>query len=197
MARKKRKQKRKRKPKQEPYPGWMWMVFGLAIGLSVAFAIFLKYRDLLQPPPAVAGQPASLAEPMAAEPAPVADSVQPAAAEAEEEPRFNFYELLPSFEVVVPEEESAVSGDVEGPAIEDPGIYVLQAGSFADAADADRRRAELALLGIESRIQRVIIDNRAYHRVLIGPNSDLDELNRIHSRLRAARIDAFTIRLGD
>ncbi len=197
MVRKKRKLKRKRKPKQEPYPGWMWMVFGLAIGLSVAFAIFLKYRELVQPPPAVAGQPASLAEPMAAEPAPVADSVQPAVAEAEAEHRFNFYDMLPSFEVVVPEEESDVSRDVDGPAIEDPGIYVLQAGSFADAADADRRRAELALLGIESRIQRVMIDDRTYHRVRIGPTSDLDELNRIRSQLRAARIEVLRIRLGD
>ncbi len=197
MARKKRKQKRKRKTKQEPYPGWMWMVFGLAIGLSVAFAIFLKYRELVQTPTAVAGQPASLVEPMAAEPAPVADSVQPAVAEAEAEHRFDFYDLLPKFEVVVPEEESDVSRDVDGLAIEDPGIYVLQAGSFADAADADRRRAELALLGIESRIQRVMIDDRSYHRVRIGPTSDLDELNRMRSRLRAARIEVLRIRLGD
>jgi hypothetical protein len=50
------KQKRKRKPvrkrkarrstrQQNDYPGWMWMLFGLAIGLSVAFAIFMKDRD--------------------------------------------------------------------------------------------------------------------------------------------------------
>ena len=61
----------------------------------------------------------------------------------------------------------------------------------------DRRRAELALHGIESQIQRVMIDDRTYHRVRIGPTDDLDELNLLRSRLRAAQIDVLRIRLGD
>ena len=79
----------------------------------------------------------------------------------------------------------------------EPGLYVLQAGSFSRYEDADRRRAELALQGIESSIQRVTIDDRTYHRVRIGPIDDLDELNMLRSRLRAARIDVLRIRLGD
>ena len=51
--------------------------------------------------------------------------------------------------------------------------------------------------GIESKIQRVTIDDRTYHRVRIGPIDDLDELNVLRSRLRAAQIDALRIRLGD
>ena len=38
MARK----KHNRKFRHEPYPGWMWLVFGLTIGLSVSFAIYVK-----------------------------------------------------------------------------------------------------------------------------------------------------------
>ena len=82
-------------------------------------------------------------------------------------------------------------------AIVEPGLYVLQAGSFSRYEDSDRRRAELALQGIESSIQRVTIDDRTYHRVRIGPIDDLDQLNMLRSRLRAARIDALRIRLGD
>jgi cell division protein FtsN len=73
----------------------------------------------------------------------------------------------------------------------------LQAGSFAALADADRRRAELALLGLESRIQRVSIDDKTFHRVRIGPVSDLDELNLIRNQLRQAKIDVLRIRLAE
>jgi cell division protein FtsN len=105
--------------------------------------------------------------------------------------------MLPNFEVVIPESESDVSADHEPRAIVDPGVYVLQAGSFSEFVDADRRRATLAMQGIESRIQRVTIDDKTYHRVRIGPIDDLDELNILRSRLRAANIDVLRIRLGD
>jgi cell division protein FtsN len=74
---------------------------------------------------------------------------------------------------------------------------VLQAGSFSRYEDADRRRANLAMQGIESIVQRVTIDDKTYHRVRIGPIDDLDELNILRARLRAANIDVLRIRLGD
>ena len=85
----------------------------------------------------------------------------------------------------------------EPQAIEEPGTYILQAGSFSTPQDADRRRAELALQGIESYVQRARVNNRNYHRVYIGPIDDLDELNVTRSRLRAAKIDVMRIRIGD
>jgi cell division protein FtsN len=204
MAKRKKKRAparaRSRKKQQEDYPGWMWMIFGLAIGLSVAFAIYMKDRRETMPLQSVAQQPASMSgpmerEPVATNPEPVADAT--AAAEEKAEPRFSFYNMLPSFEVVIPEEESDVSRDREVEAIQEPGTYVLQAGSFAALADADRRRAELALLGLESRIQRVSIDDKTFHRVRIGPVSDLDELNLIRNQLRQAKIDVLRIRLAE
>ena len=39
----KRKRRRSSKSRNEPqYPGWLWMLFGLSLGLSVAFAIYVK-----------------------------------------------------------------------------------------------------------------------------------------------------------
>ena len=177
------------------------MLFGLAIGLSVAFAIYMKEKQTIELEQPIARQPASMALPMQEEMAPIADAAPPVEsgteAQTEEEPRFTFYSMLPSFEVIIPEEEADVSRDIEIEAVEQLGTYVLQAGSFRDIADADRRRAELAFLGIESRIQKVSIDERRFHRVRIGPMRDLDTLNRIRSRLRAADIDVLRIRLGD
>lgn len=171
------------------------MLFGLAIGLSVAFAIFMKDREADVPVRTAAQQPASMASTIEQS----VQTVEPADAEPEEpaEQRFDFYEMLPNFEVVIPEQETNVSRDTQKAAVVQPGIYVLQAGSFTDFEDADRRRAQLALQGIESRIQRVTIDDKTYHRVRIGPTNDLDELNRLRNRLKAANIDVLRIRLGD
>ena len=191
MAKKRSKRRRTPSTKQE-YPGWLWMIFGLAIGLSVALAIYV--RDRGPAPPPTARQPASLDSA-------IDDNGEGARTETplpeQKESRFTFYDMLPNFEVVIPEQEPEVTVDVEPRAVVTPGLYILQAGSFTRFEDADRRRAELALQGIESTIQRVSIDDRTYHRVRIGPTDDLEELNLLRSRLRAAKIDAIRIRLGD
>jgi cell division protein FtsN len=190
----KRRGKRRRTPaRKQEYPGWVWMLFGLAIGLSVAFAIYVHDRQPASPPP-VARQPASL------ESAIDDNGENPASAAVPEEPgesRFTFYDMLPNFEVVIPEQEPDVKADTEPRAIVKPGLYILQAGSFTRFEDADRRRAQLALQGIESAIQRVTIDDKTYHRVRIGPMDDLEELNMLRARLRAANIDVIRIRLGE
>ena len=200
MAKKRSKRRRSTAKKQE-YPGWVWMLFGLAIGLSVAFAIYVRDREPA-PPPVAARQPASLESAIDRNGETVAE--QETRRESPEEPseeaqesRFTFYDMLPNFEVVIPEQEPDVTADVEPRAVVQPGLYILQAGSFTLFEDADRRRAELALHGVESTIQRVTIDDKTYHRVRIGPTDNLDELNMLRSRLRAAKIDAIRIRLGE
>jgi cell division protein FtsN len=194
MAKTKRKRRRKPAPrkKQQEYPGWLWMLFGLGIGLSVALAIYMKDRE-----PAVAMQPEKPTPASMTSTLTDGSEVEAAAPEEQPERRFDFYDMLPNFEVIIPEQERDVRRDKGPQAVELPGTYVLQAGSFIEYADADRRRAQLALQGIESRIQRVTIDDKTYHRVRIGPTRDLDELNRLRSRLHQADIDVLRIRLGD
>lgn len=183
--------KRSSRSRQQDYPGWAYGMFGLAVGLSVAAAVWFSDRR-----PAAA-QDAGAREPVSLE-SPLDDNGETrSATPAREGKRFEFYDMLPNFEVIVPEQEPNVAADTEPKAVVKPGIYVLQAGSFTTYADADRRRAELALQGIQSTIQRVTIDDRTYHRVRIGPTSDLDELNLLRSRLREAEIDVLRIRLGD
>lgn len=164
------------------------MMFGLAIGLAVAFAIYINDRT-----------PGVPVRPVAERQSNVDDNSEQAAKQLEEPPeaRFDFYNLLPKFEVIIPEQEPDVQLETGPQAVVEPGIYVLQAGSFGEYKDADRRRATLALQGIESRIQRVTIDDKTYHRVRIGPIDDLNELNVLRSRLREAKIDVLRIRLGD
>ena len=185
--------RRRRKRKQNDFPGWVWMLFGLGIGLSVALAIYINDRTMPTPLQPVANRPESAEQPAS----PAVDDNGEAFQAAARPKRFDFYDMLPNFEVIVPEQEPDVSHDTEPQAVVIPGVYVLQAGSFSSFPDADRRRAELALHGIESRVQRVTIDDKTYHRVRIGPIDDLDELNILRSRLRQAQIDVLRIRLGD
>ena len=112
--------------------------------------------------------------------------------------KYDFYQMLPNFEVVVPEKDKDVKRDPPAAAkIERPGVYVLQAGSYRNEADADRVRAQLALQGVDARVQRVAVDADVWHRVRIGPISNLEELNKVRRQLRAAEVDALVIRVGD
>ena len=112
--------------------------------------------------------------------------------------KYDFYQILPNFEVVVPEKDKDVTRDLPSAAkIERPGVYVLQAGTYRKEADANRVRAQLALQGIEAKVQRVAVDADVWHRVRIGPISNLDELNKLRRQLQAADVDALVIRIGD
>jgi cell division protein FtsN len=99
--------------------------------------------------------------------------------------------------VVIPEKDKDVHRDLRPAPETRPGTYVLQAGSYRNFADADRIRAQLALQGVESKVQKVTVDTDTWHRVRIGPITNLEQLNRIRTRLRQADVDALVIRVGD
>jgi cell division protein FtsN len=171
--------------RREGFSGWTGLFIGLVLGLSVGLALYLF--DPRDP-----GLPEATVEP-ASPPGPASASES-----ATEEPaeRYDFYQMLPNFEVVVPEKEVVVRPDAPE-AAEKKGAYVLQAGSYRKFADADRVRAQLALQGIESNVQRVAIDSDTWHRVRIGPITDPAELDRVRTRLKEAEVDFLVVRVGD
>ena len=188
--------RRRSRSRAKGAPGWVWMLFGLGLGLTVAVLVYLDGQQPAGPPVAVT----VTAPPPAETPVPTAPASTSADTGEGDGMQFEFYDMLPRFEVVLPETELEARPDVPDttePVLEAPGRYVLQAGSFRAEADAEGRRASLALLGIESSIQRVTIDTDEYHRVRIGPTSDLDSLNGIRTRLWDAEIEVLLIKLPD
>jgi cell division protein FtsN len=175
---------KRNRARREGFSGWTGLFIGLVAGLGVGLALYLF--DPREPPPAAAPGAGQAAVPASA------------SASAAEEPaeRYDFYEMLPNFEVVVPEKEVVMPPDAPESA-EKKGAFVLQAGSYRKFEDADRVRAQLALQGIESNVQRVAIDADTWHRVRIGPISDPAELERVRTRLKEAEVDFLVVRVGE
>jgi len=123
-----------------------------------------------------------------------------------EHSNFEFYQVLKHDRVVVPSEDS--NGRLPLPKITRPSplpmiasstklpVFILQAGSFRRHADADQRKASLALLGIQSSIQKVVIkDNQIWHRVQVGPYDDVAQINEMREFLHSNKIDTLLMRI--
>jgi len=215
--------RRKRRRKLSP---WVGVISGLLLGLFVAFLVFLKMQTPPEPPaffqeslPPPAEETRADAP---AETAPVVEKETPQTPPAPPKPRFDFYTLLPEMEVVVPDEEVAPPPPAAAPqykaaaskpaAPQEPArpaatatpakkstpaeTYLLQVGSFRNGEQAERFRAELALLGLQTSIQKVTIDNKdTYHRVRVGPFHDTGSLNTARKRLAKQGIESTVIKI--
>lgn len=107
-------------------------------------------------------------------------------------PRFDFYTLLP-------EEELQLTTPSEGAAAqrEEPSVYqqyILQAGSFRRPEDADRRKGELAFMGLESEVERSENDSGVWYRVYIGPFESRSDMARARSLAAQADIDTLLLK---
>jgi cell division protein FtsN len=156
---------------------------GLAVGLTVALFVWLQgQRELPVDAEVVA-------------PVPATPEVAPAEEEIDPADQLVFYEMLPSYEVHVPDEQPSRSTDA--PPIAKPGLYVIQAGSSRNRANAELERDRLGKQGIEATIQKVTIDGDEWHRVIIGPSRDLAWINSMREKLRAAKVTFRTYALGE
>jgi cell division protein FtsN len=168
------------------------MLFGLGLGLTIAIGVYLRAPSGARP----AAAPDRTTSTPAAKPAGrPASRVAASERDKPAENRFEFYEILPQYEVVVPDEKPPATGNARPRPAAAPGSYLLQAGSFSAAADADRMKANLALLGFESHVQRVTIDDDVFNRVRIGPISDLAAAERTQRQLRTAGYDTMLMRV--
>jgi cell division protein FtsN len=196
MARdyKNRTRRRRKKPALSPLVG---VISGLVIGLFVAFLVYIRMQAPPVQPQVFVKETIPLPEepPAAGIPA-AAEQAASAKAPPPSRPRFDFYTLLPEMEVVVPEQEITGKPEQGVRKVEQPGTYFLQVGSFRNGEQADRFKAEMALLGLETSIQKVTIDNKTtWHRVRVGPFSDLGDLNRTRRTLKQRGVDSTLVKI--
>lgn len=162
-------------------PGWLWLISGLAIGLFIAFLFQLEpgretvKRDKTPPAP----PPSQTSK-------------------ASEEPRYDFYTLLPESEVIVPQggvpevaptTKTETAGKTEA-AVDDGARFFLQAGSFRKRTDADRVRAQILLLGLDVRLEDARLDSGdVWYRVQVGPFTDRTRLSQAQQVLTGNGFD--------
>lgn len=191
MAKKRRKtvrRKRKLKLRLGSWPTWSLLALGLAVGIALTVLLQLLAHRTNAPGSGLNTLFNSAEKPQrATEKAPTVE------APAARIPKYDFYTILPEIETVLPEKGSAATSKPATPANVS---YVLQAASFARFEDADRLKAKLTLNGLVAHIQKVVIEGKGeYHRVRLGPYSNLNELDAADQRLRALGIRGLRLKL--
>lgn len=158
-------------------PYWVVFCAGALCGGFLTFLIFLG---------GVGSQPGNGAtkQDTAAAPKPAKPDRK-----ADNNTQFDFFTLLPEREVIVPDEQPR---DV-APSTEQYN-YILQAGSFKTGKDADRRRAELLLLGLEAKIEAVEANGDTWHRVYVGPFTSRSKLSKARSTLISEGIETLLLK---
>ena len=155
--------------------GWRWYFAGLASGIFLSFLLYLG----------------TLPDAAGPEPGPGQAKAEP---ETPPKPRFDFYTMLPEQEIEV--DEPAQQPSRNATTAEPEAYYLLQAGSFRQREDADRRRAELLLLGLEPSVEEAQGENGRWFRVYLGPFESRSTMSRARSLTAAQNIDTLLLKRG-
>ena len=150
---------------------WVWISLVLIIGLFVAFILFLDQNIVKS-----GRQENQVVESTGVNTKPV----------------FDFYTVLPNRTMDIPEPADSQPNvpNVSNKKKSSADRFVVQAGSFQKRQDADRRKAELAFLGLQSSIKQALVKGSTYYRVEMGPLSE-SQYSKIQKNLIANNIDFF------
>jgi cell division protein FtsN len=175
------------------------VLIGLFIGLAAAIGVAIYINKV--PTPFVAkGKPAEPAPPAQSADKDAGAPVKPAAdknAKPAEKQRFEFYDILQGKEALVTEQEVKASA-AQQPAGKLKDNYFLQAGAFQTEAEADNLKAKLALLGVEAVIQTADIPEKGvWHRVRVGPFTNIEELNTARGLLSKNGVQAGLVKIRE
>ena len=196
-------------PAKKPVPGWVWLACGAAVGAFFMFLFSLEPgRDDVKRAKAEeqkrvttpAKKPQAAPEP--AKPKydfytllPESEVIVPPDALPPAEPP-----KPPQQKPVTPEEaaridaaraQAALMGETPPP----PPVvakapvttqFFLQAGSFRRREDADRVRAQILLLGQNVQVESGKVREETWHRVLVGPYANREELAGAQKQLSAS-----------
>ena len=122
-----------------------------------------------------------------------------------DKPRFDFYKILPGNSEAIPDPKPADGKSVEPKqaegtkgkdgtetALKEP-VY-LQTGSFQNAGDADNQKAKLAMMGAEATIQQVMLQDKVWYRVRLGPFRKIEDVNAMRAELARQGIEANVVK---
>lgn len=181
---------RNRASSRKSVPGWLWLLLGLAAGLFVAF---LWHLSALREDKAAKKTAHAIVEKSKPE---IANTPASPANSTAEEPRFDFYTLLPNQQAIPNKKPSStptatpkLTKNIEQTA------YVLQAGSFKSEAEADKRRASILLLGLPVKILHAPVKpGEIWYRVVVGPLKGKEATQSARAHLRSNGVDSLVLK---
>lgn len=187
------------------------MFLGLVIGVAIAAGVVWYMNKT--PIPFVSPKPQPKPGAPATPGTPAADGTTPAQpnqplalpgkpGDPVPEKRFQFYDILPGKADAVPDPKPAAEPkkdekkddkkDDKKDELKQP--VFLQAGSFSTAQDADNQKAKLALLGVEADVQQVMVQEKTYFRVRLGPYKKMEEASKVRSDLTKAGVEVSLVK---
>ncbi|MFZ5466317.1 MAG: SPOR domain-containing protein [Pseudomonadota bacterium] len=206
---------RRRSPARPAVPRALWGMVGAVV---VLFAALLAWLGTREPQPDSVSQsvPAKGATQTPAQQDARAVGAPPAKEVVPPPPRYEFYNMLPAQKVEVPPPPAAPAPVASAPPADMPAAaapppapdaavsappaasttrYELQVGSFRRYEEADRRKAELAMLGFTSSIQSANVSGETWHRVKVGPMPEA-EARKARDRLKAVGMNPLLVKQG-
>ncbi len=155
-------------------PGWIWITTPT---LAIAFVGFLFYLSTL---PAGDELDAVKGDAREAFEAGLDRAKKEVITNTTTDDVYQFYKLLEQQKVEVPEVKEYRSTPKDA---EISYEYLLQAGSFQAAEDAEAMRANLLLLGLTTYQKSAEIKGKQWYRVFVGPFTNRSKMNKAHDVL--------------
>ncbi len=203
-------------PKAAGLPGWVWMIAGLSMGLVVACIVYIGRPAQPMPMAANGSTAAAPAKPRAKveippkedprfdfytllekeqvlvpgesrlrPPVPAATAARPAAPPA-----------LATAPGASSPAAPSTAATPNAPVAAGSGQYLILAGSFRDATNAEAHKAKLAMAGVEARIETITTqDHATLHRVRIGPSKSLEQAQGVAAKLKSQGFDSRVVKL--
>ena len=182
------------------------LFLGLVIGVLLAGGV-VWYIHRTPAPFSTKAQPPQTQAPAGTPQAPIALPGKPGDPPPvpSDKPRFDFYTILPGNGEAIPDPKPAetktgepkqadATKDKDGKdtVLKDP-VY-LQTGSFQNAADADNQKAKLAMMGVEASVQQVMLQDKVWYRVRLGPFRQIEQVNAMRAELARQNIPANVVK---
>lgn len=168
-------------------------LLGLVVGLLIALIVAWYINKLPNPFREKSAPPKTVA-PYATSPAPKAVP-QPQLPAAQTAPEKDKSKSTPDTtatakDTATPPEKKSTAAARE--------TFFLQTGSFQSMSEAESLKARLALLGLEAAIQtRNVPEKGIWHRVRVGPYTNVDELNRVRDVLKQNGVDVALVKVRE
>lgn len=168
----------RKKPQTAPRPqGSPWRWYGAGVATGVFLSLLLYLGTLPAGPDAGTETGGNVAK---------TEQTPP-------KPRFDFYTMLPEQQITVDVEPARMASARAEPRAQSE-TYLLQAGSFRQPEDAERRRAELLLLGLDPRVEEASGEHGRFFRVYLGPFQTHAEMSRARGLTTAQNIDTLLMK---